>query len=105
VFDLAHDIACGPGQVAAELAKHFKHVVASDPNPEHTSVAKKRLESDGKDHVSYVVTLGEDIAQHTEPGSVDLITVGEAIALMDMPRFLDAASAVLKPGGTLALWF
>ncbi|KAJ7230933.1 hypothetical protein C8J57DRAFT_1251495 [Mycena rebaudengoi] len=43
--------------------------------------------------------------QHEEPGSLDLITVAEAIALMDMPTALDAFAKVLKPGGTIALWF
>ncbi|KAL8786458.1 MAG: hypothetical protein Q9213_002774 [Squamulea squamosa] len=35
LFGTAHDIATGPGQVAAELSTRFNHVVASDVNPTH----------------------------------------------------------------------
>ncbi|KAI4251198.1 MAG: hypothetical protein LQ352_005001 [Teloschistes flavicans] len=44
-FQTAHDIATGPGQVAAELSDHFDHVIASDLNPTHLEVAAHRLSS------------------------------------------------------------
>lgn len=44
-FQIAHDIATGPGQVAAELSHHFEHVIASDLNPTHLEVAAHRLSS------------------------------------------------------------
>ena len=34
-FQLAHDVGCGAGQVAAELSTRFQHIVASDINDTH----------------------------------------------------------------------
>ncbi len=42
-LDRAHDVACGPGNVAAVLKQHFKVVVASDANGAHVEVARQRL--------------------------------------------------------------
>ncbi|KAG9959723.1 hypothetical protein KCU61_g7180, partial [Aureobasidium melanogenum] len=102
-FDLAHDIATGPGNVAAELAKHFKQVVASDANAEHVEVARNRLRNFA--NVSTVTAPAEGIGQHELPASVDMVVVAEAIALMDQPRALAAFHTILKSDGTLAVWF
>ncbi|KAF2995377.1 hypothetical protein E8E13_003880 [Curvularia kusanoi] len=104
-FNLAHDIACGPGQVAISLANHFSHVVASDANAGHVKITSARMTASQREKSSFVVALGEDIVLHTKPATVDFMSCAEAIALMDMPRYLEAAKTVLKPGGTLALWF
>ncbi|KAJ7240492.1 S-adenosyl-L-methionine-dependent methyltransferase [Mycena rebaudengoi] len=105
-LDRVHDAACGPGNVAAVLKQHFKTVISSNPNGGHVEVARQRLASvKGDAETAFLQATGEQIAAHEEPGSLDLITVAEAIALIDMPTALDAFAKVLKPGGTIALWF
>ncbi|KAH8890294.1 S-adenosyl-L-methionine-dependent methyltransferase [Thozetella sp. PMI_491] len=105
-FHRAHDVACGPGNVAAVLKQHFQAVTASDANGEHVEVARQRLaQAEGPAETAFVQCMGEDITAHEKPGSLDLITVAEAIALLEMPKALSSFAEVLKPGGTIALWF
>lgn len=103
-LEVAQDVACGPGQVAAELTKHFGRVVASDTNPEHVRVAERRVTAQGSTNCSVIVSTAENIFKHAELSSVDLIPCGEAIVLVDSRRFRSAAAKILKPKGTLVLW-
>lgn len=49
-----------------------------------------------------LVALAEDSGLET--GTVDLITVAQALHWFDLPRFYDEASRVLVPGGVIAAW-
>ena len=105
-FGLAHDIGAGPGNVADVLAERFSRVVVSDASPENISVAKQRLKDKhdfGK--LDFVVSRGEEIASKYPPGSADLITAAECIPIMDGPAATASFAKLLKPGGTLAIWF
>ena len=103
---LAHDVGCGAGQVAAELATNFTHVVASDITDAHLDVAKARLSSKiNPSRISYTLSKGEDLALHHPAGSADMIVAAEAVVLMDTGAGLRSFATVLKPGGTLACWF
>ena len=105
-FGLAHDIGAGPGNVADVLAERFSQVVVSDASSEHVSVAKHRLEGKfepGK--FDFAVSRGEDVGGKYQPGSVDLVTVAECIPIMDSPAAVASFARLLKPGGTLAIWF
>ncbi|OTB08088.1 hypothetical protein M426DRAFT_317193 [Hypoxylon sp. CI-4A] len=105
-WDTAHDVGCGAGQVSAELASRFSHVVASDINDTHLAVAKRRLRPDfGSDRISFTHSTGEQLAEHHAPGSTDLIAVAEAMVLMDEQVALDSFARLLRPNGTLAFWF
>ena len=105
-YAVAHDVGCGAGQVAAELASHFSHVVASDNNDSHIAVAKGRLTPDfDVSRVSYTLSKGEDLASHHPPASADMIAAAEAIVLMDADSGLRSFAKLLKPRGTLATWF
>lgn len=104
--ETAHDVATGPGQVAAELSSHFDHVVASDINPTHLAIAKHRLESFPFSHkISLVPCTAEELADKYPPCSADLIVAAECFALLDASKTIQAFSTVLKPNGTLAIWF
>ncbi|KAI4126441.1 MAG: hypothetical protein LQ338_003750 [Usnochroma carphineum] len=104
--ELAHDVGCGAGKVTAELALHYSHVVASDSDSNHLTVAKRRLAQDfDPSRVSYTHAKAEELAAHHPQGSADLIATAEAVVLMDRDAGLRSFSQVLKPGGTLAVWF
>ena len=103
---MAHDVATGPGQVAAELSGHFDHVVASDINATHLAVAEHRLGSlVSSQRVSLLRCSAEEIADEYPPCSADLIAAAECFGLVDASKALRAFSTVLKPNGTLAIWF
>ncbi len=105
-WELAHDVGCGAGQVSAELASRFSHVVASDFNDTHLTVAQRRLQPEFPDsRISYTHTMGEELHTHHPPGSTDLIAVAEAMVLMDEHLALKSFSTLLRPKGTLAFWF
>ena len=106
-YDLAHDVGCGAGQVAEELASRFSHVTASDNDAAHVDVARSRLEklATSSSKSSFTHAAAEDLFKHRAPGSVDLIASAEAIVLMDAAAGLRCFARLLKPGGTLAMWF
>ncbi|KAI4121899.1 MAG: hypothetical protein LQ338_006099 [Usnochroma carphineum] len=105
-FNLAHDIGTGPGNIAEQVGTTFKRVHASDPSAYHRSVAEHRLKAIDPDKFSTQQCRGEDIsnAGHKH-GSVDLITVAQCIALMDTEQATSGFAKLLKPAGTLAIWF
>ncbi|KAI4098597.1 MAG: hypothetical protein L6R37_006391 [Teloschistes peruensis] len=108
-FNLAHDIGTGPGNIAEQIGKTFKHVHASEPSAYHTSVAEHRLKAIDPHKYTTQQCRGEDIsseaAGHKE-GSVDLITVAQCIPLMNVPQAISGFAHLLKPAtGTLAIWF
>ena len=46
----------------------------------------------------------EEMAKWILPGSVDMITIGEAIHWTDHAVVIEAATETLRPGGTPAVW-
>lgn len=104
--DVAHDVGTGPGQVAAELGKHFNSVIASDTNSTHLAVALTRLEKSGvKDKVTWVSSGAEDLSSKYPAASASLVTVAECLPLLDVPRAMSSFAHLLQPDGTLAIWF
>ena len=101
----ALDIGTGAGSALTPLTKHFHHVIATDNDPASLAYAKSRFASVHGDKVSFVLSSGEDLRSHFPPGSIDLITCAETFPLMDTSAALDNIHALLKPGGTLAVWF
>ena len=103
---VVHDIGTGPGQVAAELCKHFDSIVASDTNSTHLDVAAMRLEKAGlKGKVTWTESGAEDLSAKYPAGSAKLLTVAECLPLLDVPRAMNTFSHLLQPDGTLAIWF
>lgn len=104
--EAAHDIGTGPGQVAAELSSHFSQVIASDINGSHLDVAEHCLGTlVSSQKVSLVRCSAEEIADKHAPCSADLIAAAECFPLVDAKRATEVFSTVLKPNGTLAIWF
>ena len=104
--DTAHDVGCGAGQVVEELIQHYAHVVASDIDSDHVTVAKSRLSNHyDESRVSYAHSKAEELASHFPAASADLIASAETVVLMDRDPGLQSLATVLKPDGTLAAWF
>ena len=93
---LAWDCACGNGQAAAGLARHYDRVKATDISAAQIRHARKHP------RIDYAVSPAED------PGfadnSVDLVCVAQALHWFDLESFWPAVKRVLKPGGVFAAW-
>ncbi|MGH7720501.1 MAG: class I SAM-dependent methyltransferase [Gemmatimonadaceae bacterium] len=92
----AWDCATGNGQAALGLAEHFDLMIASDASAEQLRAA------DRDPRVTYVRATAEHSA--LAPGSIDLVTVAQALHWLDRDAFYAEAKRVLVPGGVLAVW-
>ena len=92
----AWDCATGSGQAAVALAGYFDQVVATDASAEQVAHAEAAAK------VEYRVAPAE--VSGIEAGSVDLVTVAQALHWFDLPAFYAEVERVLSPGGVLAVW-
>jgi SAM-dependent methyltransferase len=92
----AWDCATGSGQAAVTLARHFREVIATDASERQISHARRHP------RVLYRVAAAE--RSGIEAGSIDLVTVAQALHWFDRPRFWREARRVLVPGGMIAIW-
>jgi SAM-dependent methyltransferase len=93
---LVWDCGTGNGQAALGLAKHFEKVYATDASAEQIAHAYAHT------NIEYHVANAEqvDIAS----GSVDLVTVAQAVHWFDFGKFYAEVKRVLRPNGVLAVW-
>jgi len=94
--ELAWDCATGNGQAAVELGEVFDRVIATDASEKQVANAEQRP------RVEYRVAAAE--TSGLEAGTVDLITVAQALHWFDLEKFYAEARRVLKPLGVLAAW-
>ncbi len=94
--ELAWDCATGNGQAASSLADYFVKVVASDASKEQLARATRRQ------NIDYRHMLAE--SPQLAPGSVDLVTVAQALHWFDTSKFFAAVDRILKPCGIFAVW-
>ena len=92
----AWDCATGNGQAARSLKPFFRQVIASDASE------KQIREAERTEGIEYVVATAERTT--IDPGSVDLVTVAQALHWFDLPKFYAEVSRVAKPRGVLACW-
>lgn len=90
------DCGTGNGQLAVQLAVHFKAVYATDISQRQLDNATQR------ENINYSLKAAEqtDFADH----SFDLITVAQAAHWFDFSRFNPEVQRLLKPGGIVALF-
>src|SRR5687768_2397733 len=93
---LAWDCATGSGQAALALASRFARVVATDASADQTAAAARHP------RVEYRVARAE--ASGLDAGSVDALTVAQALHWFDRPAFYAEAARVLSRDGVLAAW-
>lgn len=91
----AWDCGTGNGQAAVPLARHFRVVLASDPSVGQLRAAEPAA------GVHYFAATGE--AAPIRTGSVDLITIAQALHWIDVGRLVAEAGRVLAPGGAMAV--
>ena len=92
----AWDCATGNGQAARGLANHFRYVVATDASAEQIKNAEEH------ERVEYRVAAAEKSG--LDAGSIDLVTVAQALHWFDIPAFFREVQRVLKPNGIVAVW-
>ena len=90
------DCACGNGQATSDLTVRFPKVFATDASREQIASAKPYP------NVEYRVALAEQSG--LPAGSVQLLTIAQALHWFDLPRFYSEAKRVLSPGGVIAAW-
>lgn len=94
--ELAWDCGTGNGQAAVRLADAFARVVASDASAGQLAHAEP--------HPRVEYRLGPAERVELADGSVDLVTVAQALHWFDFDRFYAEVRRVLAPGGALAAW-
>lgn len=92
----AWDCGCGSGQATADLAPHFRRVTATDASAAQIARARPCA------GVTYRVAHAE--ASGLAAGTVDLITVAQALHWFAGARFFAEARRVLAPHGAIAAW-
>lgn len=95
-FGMAWDAGTGNGQVAGELAVKFNRVYATDIS------IRQLMEMPSVPNISSFVA--DESAPQIPDGSVDLITVAQAIHWFDAARFCKEVTRVATPGAVLAIW-
>lgn len=96
VRQCAWDCATGNGQAAVALVEHFERVIATDASERQIAAA------DAVHGVDFRVAAAE--ASGLAAGSVDLVTVAQALHWFDIDAFFTEVRRVLKPAGVLAVW-
>jgi len=94
--DVAWDCACGSGQASKPLTSHFALVVGTDASP--TQVAKA-----GAHEKSRFVVADSKQAPLAD-GTVDLVTVAQALHWFAGEAFYAEVRRVVRSGGIFAAW-
>ncbi|MBL0128750.1 MAG: class I SAM-dependent methyltransferase [Flavobacteriales bacterium] len=93
---LAWDCATGTGRSASALVEHFDSVVATDISEELMGQAEPQ------ERIAY--RKADALASGLDAGSIDLITVANAMHWFHGEPFVQEVRRVLKPGGVIAAW-
>jgi SAM-dependent methyltransferase len=94
--EAAWDAGCGSGQASVALAEHFATVHATDVAAEQIAAAKPHP------RIRYAVAPAE--TSGLADGSVDLVTVAQALHWFDVEAFYAEARRVARPEALLVVW-
>ncbi|MEO7997611.1 MAG: class I SAM-dependent methyltransferase [Gemmatimonadaceae bacterium] len=90
------DCAAGNGQASLALAEHFKRVFATDASVAQISGAPV--------HANLTRAAATAEACPLRAGSVDVVTVAQALHWFNFERFYAEVKRVLAPNGVIAVW-
>lgn len=93
---LAWDCACGSGQATAALAPRFDRVIATD--------ASRRQLASGVPLPGVLRTAALAEAPPLASGSVDLVTVAQALHWFRLDAFYAEVRRVAAPGAVISVW-
>lgn len=101
---LAWDVGTGNGQAAVGLAEHYEKVIATDISLPQLNFSKQHPRVEYH-HTPLSMSDDDLVPLIGGEGSVDLITVAQAVHWFDLPRFYSIVGRLLrKPGGVFAVW-
>jgi trans-aconitate 3-methyltransferase len=89
--------------VAAALSSRFARVHGSDASPQ--IIAQARLVFRDRPNLDFEVRRGEDVASAADPAARARAGSAECMPVLDTPAAMASFAALLRPGGTLAIWF
>ena len=95
------DVGCAAGIVTEPMARLGADVTAIDAAERNIAVAKRHAALSGL-HIDYRHALPEDLAD--EEGRYDVLLTLEVVEhVADLPAFLSACAALLRPGGVFVV--
>ena len=94
--EVAWDCACGSGQASRPLASHFGLVVGTDASPAQVG------EAEADTTTRFVVAASEHVP--LADGSVDLVSVAQALHWFVGDTFYAEVRRVVRSGGVFAAW-
>lgn len=98
--DKVLEIGCGTGIVALGVAEKTENIKALDLSKEMIKVAKEKAESEGKDHIEFLV--GDGYNTDYEDESFDAVLMFNLLHIIKEPATqIREAKRVLKKGGKL----
>lgn len=95
---LAWDAGTGSGQAAVHLSRHFEKVLATDINAGQLEHAERG------DNITYLVGKSDDRSIGVAEGSVDFISVAQAVHWFDLDVWNAIVQDTLAPGGVYACY-
>lgn len=93
----AMDLGAGTGKATRALLRHFREVVAVEPDPGMAAKLKKDIPA-----VIVRNATSEDLSQ--PPSTVDLVTIANALHWMDAPRVFANVHSWLRPRAIFAVF-
>jgi len=94
--ELAWDCAAGTGQASVGLTPFYRQVVATDASAGQIAAATP--------HPAVEFRVAPAAASGLDAGSVDLVTVAQALHWIELQTFYPEVERVLGPGGAIAVW-
>lgn len=110
--ELVVDVGCGPGVATFQLSEQlnsFQKVIGTDLSSTMIESARSLQSQDPQRYsrVSFEQSPGESfefLKNGSDDLKCDMVTAVECVHWFDFAKFQEAVAAILRPGGTLAIW-
>jgi SAM-dependent methyltransferase len=94
------DLGCGTGQLTVPLAGRYDRVIGADPSPDMLALARSRA---GDTPVAWLLADDRDVTRLPLLAGLDVVTIAQAIHLLDRPPLFDALAARMTPRARIAI--